>query len=78
MVEFAINDTTKSSTGHTPFQLVLGFNPNPGTIPYDIPTQIPSVEEFLKGLRLAREKAKDCLIKANIEMKKLEIGRAHV
>jgi len=70
MVEFAINDTTKSSTGHTPFQLVLGFNPNPGTIPHEIPTKIPSIEEFLEGLQKARDQAKVSLEKANEEMKK--------
>ena len=70
MVEFAINDTTKSSTGHSPFQLVLGFNPNPGTIPYDISTKVPSVEEFLSGLQQAREQAQKSLEKAADSMKR--------
>ena len=41
MAEFALNNTTKSTTGHTPFQVVLGFNPNSGTIPPTIPSKNP-------------------------------------
>ena len=57
-VEFALNNSIKSSTGYTPFYLVMGQHPNPGNIPRDLSTQSPTVEEFVKGLQQAREIAK--------------------
>jgi deoxyuridine 5'-triphosphate nucleotidohydrolase len=69
-VEFALNNTTKSSTGYTPFYLVLGQHPNPGNIPRDLSTCPPSTEEFLEGMRIAREAAKKALEKAAESMKK--------
>jgi hypothetical protein len=69
-VEFAINNTIKSSTGYTPFFLVLGQHPNPGRIPRDLSTCAPTLEEFFEGLQKAREIAQKSLQKAADQMKK--------
>ena len=70
VVEFALNNTIKSSTGYTPFYLVMGQHPNPGNIPRDLSSRAPSVEEFIKGLQEARSAAKLALEKAAADMKK--------
>jgi len=69
-VEFASNNAIKSSTGYTPFFLVTGQHPNPGSIPRNFNSRSPSAEEFVKGLEKAREKAKEALEKAAEQMKK--------
>jgi len=69
-VEFASNNAIKSSTGYTPFYLVIGQHPNPGSIPREISSRSPSAEEFVKGLQQAREQARLSLEKAAEQMKK--------
>jgi deoxyuridine 5'-triphosphate nucleotidohydrolase len=70
LVEFASNNAIKSSTGYTPFYLVSGQHPNPGNIPKDLSSRCPSAEEFVEGLREAREQAHLSLSKAAEQMKK--------
>jgi len=70
MVEFASNNSIKSSTGYTPFYLVLGQHPNPGNIPRDLNSRSPSAEEFVEGLRVARQAAEKALHKAAETMKR--------
>ena len=70
MVEFALNNSIRSSTGYTPFYLVLGQHPNPGKIPRDLSTMPPTVEDFLSGLQKTREIAERSLHKAAEQMKK--------
>jgi len=69
-VEFSMNNTIKSSTGYTPFFLVMGQHPNAGHIPRNLSTHVPSAEEFFKELEEAREQARKALDKAASEMKK--------
>lgn len=69
-VEFAMNNTIKSSTGYTPFYLVMGQHPNPGNIPQNLSDHVPSAEEFFKELEQAREVARKALGKAADYMKK--------
>src|ERR1700749_3923720 len=68
--QFAINNTVKSSTGFTPFEVNHGRQPNPGTVPRVIDTEMPSVEEFLTGLAKVRESTTKALEKAAESMKK--------
>jgi transposase InsO family protein len=70
MVEFAMNNTIKSSTGYTPFYLVMGQHPNPGKMPRDLDNVAPTLEEFISGLTKAREIAYETLRKAAEQMKK--------
>jgi hypothetical protein len=69
-VEFSMNNTMKSSTGYTPFYLVLGQHPNPGYIPPNLSTKVPSAEEFFEDLKKVREIARKSLEKAATNMKK--------
>jgi hypothetical protein len=69
-IEFALNNTVKSSTGYTPFYLVLGQHPNPGNIPRDLSSCPPSTEEFLEGMKIAREAARKALEKTAENTKK--------
>ena len=69
-IEFASNNAVKSSTGYTPFFLVNGQHPNPGTIPEDLSSKNPSTEEFIQNLKKAREEAQKALAKAAESMKK--------
>ena len=69
-VEFSMNNMIKSSTGYTPFYLVMGQHSNLGYIPRNLSTNIPSAEQFFKELTKAREEAQKALGKAASEMKK--------
>lgn len=68
--QFAMNNTVKSSTGFTPFELNYGRHPNPGSAPQAIHTDVPAVEDFVKGLHKSHESAKKALEKAAESMKK--------
>jgi transposase InsO family protein len=68
--QFAINNTVKSSTGYTPFELNLGRHPNPGNVPHSASSEMPAVEDFIKGLAKAQENAQKALVKAADDMKK--------
>ena len=75
IVEFALNNSIKSSTGYTPFYLVLGQHPNPGTIPCDLFGMPPTVKDLLEGLKKTREIAEKSVHKAPDQMKKFADGK---
>ncbi|EAL60298.1 hypothetical protein DDB_G0294372 [Dictyostelium discoideum AX4] len=62
-IEFAINNTVNSSTGHTPFSILLGFHPrtplniNPD---YNLP--------YLEAAEYYRQAARDNMLEAQITM----------
>jgi len=68
--QFAMNNTVKSSTGFTPFELNYGRHPNPGTVPHQATSEMPAVEDFVKGLAKSQETAKKALEKTAEDMKR--------
>ena len=48
----------------------MGQHPNPGHIPRNLSTNVPSAEQFFKDLEESREEARKALHKAANEMKK--------
>jgi hypothetical protein len=69
-VEFALNNTVKRSTGYTPFYLVMGQHPNPGHIPQNTSTNIPTTQEFIEEIKKSRETARKAMEKAANDMKR--------
>ena len=68
--QFAMNNTIKSSTGFTPFELNYGRHPNPGNIPHSTSSETPAVEDFLKGVARSRQLAEKALEATAQAMKK--------
>jgi len=68
--QLALNNTIKSSTGFTPFELNYGKYPNPGSVPTAMTFEMPTMEDFVKGLRKSHESAKLALEKTAESMKK--------
>lgn len=68
--QFAMNNTTKSSTGFTPFELNFGRHPNTGIVPKQSTSDMPAVEDFVKGLAKSQETARKALEKTAEAMKK--------
>jgi hypothetical protein len=67
--EFAINNTMKRVTGHSPFYLNYGRHPRgPATAVVD--THLPAVHDFVTGLHKAISTAKDSYAAAQARMKK--------
>jgi len=69
MAEFAYNNRVQVSTTFSPFQLNSGLNPRLGFEPRKT-TNIQSVEDFVSGMKKARDDASLALQKAAEDMKK--------
>ena len=68
--QFAMNNTVKSSTGTTPFKLNFGQHPNPGSAPAQTSSEMPALDDFVKGLNHAQEAARKALEKTAEAMKR--------
>ena len=68
--QFAMNNTKKSSTGFTPFELNYGRHPNPGSAPVQVSSNTPALEDFAKHLQQSQEIAKRALEKTAQAMEK--------
>ena len=68
--QFAMNNTVKSSTGFTPFELNFGRHPNPGSAPAQSSSEMPALEKFVKDLNHSQETAKKALEKTAETMKR--------
>ena len=68
--QFAMNNTKKSSTGFTPFELNYGRHPNPGSAPVQVSSDTPALEDFAKSLQQSQEIAKRALEKTAQAMEK--------
>jgi hypothetical protein len=65
MVEFSINNSVQSSTGHTPFFLNFGRHPRtPSTMLAGDDSPVHSVQEMLESLSSLNNSAKDHLLRA--------------
>lgn len=61
-VEYAINSNVNSSTGKTPFEVVLGYTPRLLPLPESAPSDLPAVEAIVEKREQAIAEAANSLI----------------
>jgi hypothetical protein len=69
-LEFAYNDSSQASTGHSPFFLNTGQHPiTPATLHHPINTNNPTTEEFIQRLTSVLQEARQRLLTAQNRQK---------
>jgi len=75
LAEFAYNNQSHSSTRRSPFFVNLGRHPNTGSEIKGTEEKVPTVDEFLEGIRETRREVKEALKKTNEIMKRKFNGK---
>jgi len=70
LAEFQHNNHVHSTTQHPPFLLDTGRLPRIGFEPRQNPSGLETVNEFMERMRMAIEKAKSVIYKAQNDMKR--------
>ncbi|KAJ9514242.1 hypothetical protein QJQ45_012250 [Haematococcus lacustris] len=66
LVDFAINTARQESVCNSPFYLTYGYHPRLAEL-LNLPQKVPQAHEFVKGMKQAVERARQCLARAQTQ-----------